>query len=101
MVSLSTTGTNILIPVFVEFQISTTSFPPVENTAPVLKSLGDVLSKTTQLELVVLFTPSPTFPAESEIVKLKVTNPSESDSVNWYIELNSDIFTSVMFAVWV
>ena len=82
VVSLSTIGTKISAPVFVEFQILLTGFPPVEIVLPVLKSDGGVLSKTTQLELVVLVTSTPSFPAESEKVKLKTTSPSVSVSKN-------------------
>ena len=81
---------------FVEFQMLLTGFPPIEIVLPVLKSDGGVLSKTTQLELVVLVTSTPSFPAESEKVKLKTTGPSVSVSKNLYPEWNSALFISVM-----
>ena len=59
-------GTSISILVFVEFQTSVISFPPLAITEPVEKSSGGVLSKTTQLPFVVLVTSTPLFPAESE-----------------------------------
>ena len=82
VVSLSTIGTIMFMPVFVEFQIFSTSLPPVEDTVPVLKSSGGVLSKTTQLAFVVLVTSRPEFPAESEKLILKTTGPSVSVSKN-------------------
>ena len=100
VVSLSTIGTKISAPVFVEFQTLLSWFPPVEIVLPVLKSDGGVLSKTTQLELVVLVTSTPSFPAESEKVKLKTTSPSVSVSKNWYPEWNSALFISVMVLGW-
>ena len=82
VVSSEAMGTSISILVFVEFQTSVISFPPLAITEPVEKSSGGVLSKTTQLPFVVLVTSIPLFPAESEKVRLKETKPSKSESVN-------------------
>ena len=51
---------------FVEFQLSCLIIPPIDVTAPVVKSDGGVLSKIILLRLVVDFTISPWLPEESE-----------------------------------